>query len=94
MWHLYFDASALVKRYSQEPGASYVDEAFRLVSGDQMIISALGILEVASVLRRMRNDGRLSSVLYKQVVAEFNNEVIVSGKFLTPEISNKEMLRG
>lgn len=89
MWHLYFDASALSKRYSQEPGASLVDEAFRLVPAGQMMISALGILEVASILRRMRNDGRLPVVLYKQVVAEFNNEVITSGRFLTPEINNQ-----
>lgn len=89
MLHLYFDASALSKRYSQEPGASLVDEAFRLVPAGQMMISALGILEVASILRRMRNDGRLPVVLYKQVVAEFNNEVITSGRFLTPEINNQ-----
>jgi predicted nucleic acid-binding protein len=89
MWHLYFDASALSKRYSQEPGASLVDEAFRLVPAGQMMISALGILEVASILRRMRNDGRLPVVLYTQVVAEFNNEVITSGRFLTPEINNQ-----
>lgn len=66
-----------------------VDEAFRLVPAGQMMISALGILEVASILRRMRNDGRLPVVLYKQVVAEFNNEVITSGRFLTPEINNQ-----
>ncbi|MEK7831720.1 MAG: type II toxin-antitoxin system VapC family toxin [Acidobacteriota bacterium] len=89
MWHLYFDASALVKRYSQEPGASLVDEAFSLIPAEQMMISALGILEVASILRRMRNDGRLPVALYKQVVAEFNNEVIMSGRFLTPEINNQ-----
>jgi predicted nucleic acid-binding protein len=92
MWHIYFDASALVKRYNREPGTDLVDEAFRLMPGDQMIVSALGILEIASILRRMRNDGRLSGAFYKQVIAEFNDEVIVSGKFILPEINNHTLL--
>lgn len=92
MWHIFFDASALVKRYSSEPGASLVDEAFRLMLGKQMMISALGILEVASILRRMRNDGRLSNAIHKQVMAEFNREVIESEEFLTTSTDNQMLL--
>ncbi len=92
MWHIFFDASALVKRYSLESGAVLVDEAFRLVTGKRLFISALGILEVASILRRKNNDGRLPKAIYKQVIAEFHHEIIDSGEVLTTNTDNKLLL--
>jgi predicted nucleic acid-binding protein len=52
MQWIYFDASALIKRYSQETGTPLVNEVFRLLPRSRMTCSTLGILEIVSVLVR------------------------------------------
>ncbi len=59
---VYFDASALVKRYSREEGTRLVNEAFQLAGPDRKMCLSLGLLEVISVLVRKRNDGRLPEI--------------------------------
>lgn len=65
---VYFDASALVKRYSTEEGTSLVNELFNRLSMDQMMCASIGVLEIVSVLVRKRNDGRLSPKLFTQAM--------------------------
>jgi predicted nucleic acid-binding protein len=65
MQWIYFDASALIKRYSQETGTPLVNEVFRLLPRSRMTCSTLGILEIVSVLVRKRNDGRLTQTLFE-----------------------------
>ncbi len=43
LW-IYFDASALIKRYSQESGTQLINEAFQRLSPHQMTCSLLGVL--------------------------------------------------
>jgi predicted nucleic acid-binding protein len=92
---IFWDASALVKRYTAEPGAALVREAFRLVPLSRMACSQLGILEVVSVLVRHRNDGWLNQELFEQSMTEFRSEVIdnsgirvvaVGSQFLLPSV--------
>ncbi len=73
---VYFDASALVKRYSLEEGTPLVNEIFRQLPPGQMTCAMIGILEVISVLVRKQNDGRLPSHLFTQAMLEFNREII------------------
>ena len=68
MHWIYFDASALIKRYSQETGTPLVNEVFRLLPRSRMTCSTLGILEIVSVLVRKRNDGRLNQTAPKPLV--------------------------
>ncbi|WP_255192176.1 type II toxin-antitoxin system VapC family toxin [Natronobeatus ordinarius] len=60
MTRLFFDTSALAKRYAEEPGTETVD---RLIESDEstVIITSLTIIELASALRRKQNRGSLSN---------------------------------
>jgi len=81
MLRIYFDVSALVKRYVPEVGTNIVNEAFRLVPLDQMACSRLGVLELVSILQRKRNAGRIEQALYQQAFVELNNEVLQAEGF-------------
>ncbi|MEP7341144.1 MAG: type II toxin-antitoxin system VapC family toxin [Acidobacteriota bacterium] len=82
-WQIYFDASALAKRYAPESGGALVDEVFRLVPAERFNCLLLGVLEVVSILIRKRNDGRLDAAHFNQAILNFNAEVIESDDFLT-----------
>jgi predicted nucleic acid-binding protein len=58
--YLYFDASALVKRYAVEPGQPIVNELFRLLDVEQLYLSYWSVTEAVSVLVRKRNRGDLT----------------------------------
>jgi len=87
-WLIYFDASALVKRYAPEPGTALVNEIFRLIPAERMVCATLGMLEAASILLRQRNDGRLTRAQYEQAMAEFKNEVLDSDKFILAQVND------
>ena len=89
---IYFDASALVKRYSREIGTPLVNELFRLHPTDKMICSNLGILEIVSVLVRKRNDGRLDQALFEQALIELKAEVIDHERFLIAPVDDDLLL--
>lgn len=81
----YFDASALVKRYSSgERGAHLVNRLWTALPPDKLSRGCLeiGIGEVVSVLVRQRNDGRLKDHLFKEALALFRQEVIDQAPFL------------
>ena len=92
MRRVYFDASALIKRYSQEVGTPLLNEVFERVLPTHMTCSVLGILEVVSILARKRNDGRLSQSLFEQAMAEFRSEVVDSEEFLPTSIDDALLL--
>lgn len=75
---IFFDASALVKRYVPEDGTALVNELFDHLSLSQMTCTMLGILEIVSVLARKRNDGRIPQHLFAQALLELNREVLES----------------
>jgi predicted nucleic acid-binding protein len=81
MSRVYFDASALVKRYATEDGTPLVNEIFRLVPAQQMVCCLLGVLEIIFILVRKRNDKRLSKRAYRQALAEFKSEVMKNSGF-------------
>jgi predicted nucleic acid-binding protein len=85
LW-VYFDASALIKRYSQEPGTPQVNELFDRLSPEQMTCSVLGILEIISILVRKRNDSRLDQRLFEQAMIEFKAEVLDHDAFSATSI--------
>jgi predicted nucleic acid-binding protein len=89
---VYFDASALVKRYSAEDGTELVNELFRQLPTKQMTCALIGILEIISVLVRKQNDGRLSSTLFAQMMVELNEEIIVSEAFSVASVNDELLL--
>lgn len=92
MLRIYFDASALVKRYTQETGTALVNEVFRLLSPNQMTCATLGVVEIIATLVRKRNDGRLSSTLFAQAVDKFKAEVIDPPEFALASVDDKLLL--
>ena len=78
---VYFDASALIKRYFLEDGTELVNELFHQLPVEQMTCAVIGILEIISVLVRKRNDGRLSPKLFTQAMVELNQEIIEAAAF-------------
>ena len=76
MYHFYFDASALVKRYTQELGSDKVNSLFANVPHDRLMCLILGAVEVIWVLVRKRNDSRLTNDDFRQASVNLDYEVI------------------
>ncbi len=87
LW-IYFDASALIKRYSQETGTQLINETFSRLTQRRMTCSLLGVLEIFSILVRKRNDGRLDQILFEQAMAEFKAEVIDQEEFRAASVDD------
>lgn len=85
---LFFDTSALIKRYIAEPGTRKVNELFETAKG--IIISSLTKIETHSTLRRLFNIKVLSGEQFKKleanVIHDFKNFTILS---FNPEIEEK-----
>lgn len=86
--HLYFDASALVKRYAAEDGTALVNEIFHRFPLNQLTCATIGVLEIVSVLVRKHNDGRLPSQLFEQAMLELKQEIIENEDFGITAIDN------
>jgi len=76
----YFDASALIKRYTPELGTPLLNVAFERLYPAQMTCAAVGLLEVVSILVRKHNDGRLTQAAYEQALIELRAEVDRPGR--------------
>lgn len=85
---VYFDASALIKRYSQENGTLLVNEVFRQILPNHMTCSTLGILEIVSALVRKRNDGRLGQALFAQAMIDFRDEIVDREGFVATSVND------
>jgi predicted nucleic acid-binding protein len=71
---LFFDTSALVKRYYEEPGTDRVDE---LIEGeDTVVISSLSIIETVSAFRRKYNRGHLAEEHMNDLLSAFFQEAL------------------
>lgn len=90
-WRIYFDASALAKRYAPESGEALIDEIFRLVPDERFNCLLLGVLEVISILVRKRNDGRLDTKHFNQAILNFRTEVIESEDFQTISAGDSQL---
>jgi predicted nucleic acid-binding protein len=89
---VYFDASALVKRYSAEDGTELVNELFHQHPVAQMTCATIGILEIVSVLVRKRNDGRLSPNLFAQALVELNQEIVENAAFSVASMDDDHLM--
>ncbi|MDE0552903.1 MAG: type II toxin-antitoxin system VapC family toxin [Candidatus Poribacteria bacterium] len=76
MYHFYFDASALVKRYTEEIGSDKVDYLFVNAPLNQLKCLTLGAAEVFWICVRKKNDGRITPYEFTHAVTNLNREVI------------------
>lgn len=72
---LFFDTSALVKRYYDEEGTEKIDE---LVESEdsQVVISSLSIIETTSAFKRKQNRGNISEEDVDQLLSSFFQEAL------------------
>jgi predicted nucleic acid-binding protein len=73
---VYFDASALIKRYTLEPGTSFLNQAFEVTPPAHRLCLVLGFLEVVSILVRKKNDSRISQDQFEESMDELWGEVM------------------
>lgn len=75
MYYFYFDASALVKRYTEETGSDKVDYLFVNVPLNQLKCLTIGAAEVFWICVRKKNDERITPYEFTHAVANLNREV-------------------
>ncbi len=76
MYYFYFDASALVKRYTQEVGSDKINFLFTHVPLSRLICLILGVVEMFWVCVRKKNDGRITDLDFSQAGINLNHEII------------------
>lgn len=71
----FFDTSALVKRYYEEPGSERVDD---IVEADEhrVVISSLSVVETVSAFRRKVNTGELDRAAAETLIGMFFEEAL------------------
>ncbi len=79
----YFDARALAKRYAPEQGSDLIDHIFEHVPRNRLTSLTLAAAEVASILVRKRNGGRISTAAFARGMAELHTEVLNAAEFET-----------
>ncbi len=75
MYHFYFDASALVKRYIRETGSDKINFLFDNLPLNQLKCLTIGAAEVFWVCVRKKNDRRITLYEFTHAVANLNREV-------------------
>lgn len=81
---LYWDASALVKRYAPERGTPAVNRLFARVPLERMMALGLAVGEVVSIFVRKRNAGLIPEEAFTQALSAFRAEVLDSPFHLLP----------
>lgn len=76
MYYFYFDASALVKRYTREAGSDTINFLFANVPLTRMQCLILGAVEVLWICVRKGNDGRITKSEFARAVTHLKSEVI------------------
>lgn len=82
---LFFDTSALVKRYVDEPGTENVDELVD-ESEQPVVVTVLSVIETTSAFRRKQNAGELSERLRDDLLVAFFREA--TGRFTLVPIAD------
>lgn len=75
MEHLFFDTSALVKRYCDETGTEVVDE---LIESEEttVVLTSLSVIESVSAFRRKYNTDDVSREVVNELIASFFREAL------------------
>ncbi len=89
MYHFYFDASALAKRYTDEVGSDKIDFFFHNVPLERLSCLTLGAVEVFWICVRKQNDGRITNHQFERAITLLRGEVInTQSDFKTISVPN------
>lgn len=72
----FFDSSALVKRYRNEPGSEVVKDIFLELPSPIIVISSLSLCEVASALNKAKNRGEIKAQELLIATTEFYSDCV------------------
>jgi predicted nucleic acid-binding protein len=88
---LFWDASALAKRYTEEAGQQTVDGLFASVPLSNMSSAPLGYSETYSILLRRMNGGVIDLSSFNAAVSLLELEVVDSTEFLLLPITSDDV---
>jgi predicted nucleic acid-binding protein len=92
---LFFDSSALVKRYALEVGTQMVNQIFTKASSSLKLASTLvQYAETYSILMRKRNGGRLDTRLFAKAIATIQTELLMNENFPLFSVDDECYLKG
>lgn len=74
---LFWDASALVKRYVEETGSATVHALFDATNGEDTASTVWGYAETYSILLRRRNAGLVRSASFDEAVSALRRETVL-----------------
>ena len=76
MYYFYFDASALVKRYTRESGSDKMLFLFSNIPLARLSCLTIGAMEVFWICVRKQNDGRITNHQFERTITLLRGEVI------------------
>lgn len=76
MYYFYFDASALVKRYTKETGSENINFIFSDFPMNRMMCFIMGITELYWIFVRKKNDGRINEQDFSQANINLEAEIL------------------
>jgi len=91
---LFWDPSALARRYIGEVGTEAANALFDGVAAPENVTTALSYAEIVSILVRKRNAGALSSATFARARSALRTEVIESEDVGILEIDSASVLNG
>lgn len=94
MIHVFWDASALAKRYVAEVGSQTVNALFVAVPSSQMVTTILSYSETFAALLRKHNQGVLSLDAFNAAQAALRNEIIDDPDFIILAVEFDDILDG
>lgn len=84
MEHLFFDTSALVKHYYDEPGTEVVDHLIKS-EDTKVVLTAIAVIETVSAFRRKYNRDDISEEVVDKLITAFFDEALSSFLIVSTE---------
>ncbi len=85
MINLFFDSSAIVKRYVSEIGSNFVDGLTDLKSGNLVMLSRITRVEVTAAIARRLKNGSITVADAQSALAAFQHDL--ANNYFTVEIT-------
>src|SRR5438445_746512 len=91
----FFDASGIVKRYIQETGSGWVQDACDPTAANTLYVARIAAVEVTSAIVRRRRAGHLTAARSSAVLSQFRHDFALEYRIveITPAlITGAELL--
>lgn len=89
---LFWDASALAKRYVEEQGSETVQAVVDQSAGFQMLSTPWGYSETFSLLRRRQNDKRLTRTLFQSAASLLRSDLLGGFQFQFLAVTDADII--